>query len=142
MKDKSFLFACGELFKYEFDEGVVLMQADFEDGMEELNVLAGFVGLVGSLSCFLLLLRLPLLQVLIDESSWKVVTLCKLIIIVDLHLQPVFLDKDLQLLLIFNAFLALLSLALQTTHILDILKSMINLFELPFISVSFFPYSL
>lgn len=104
------------------------MLADFEDRMEDLDVVVGFGGLLGylrnlfgTLSCFLLLLCLLFLQILVDESSWQVMTLCELIIIVYFHLQPIFLYKNLQLFLLLHILLCLLPLALQPTHVLDVL---------------------
>ena len=104
------------------------MWADFEDRMEELDVVVGFGALFGCLSdllgalcCFLLLLHLPFLQILVNKSSWQVMTLCELIIIVYFHLQTIFLYKNLQLFLLLHINLCLLPLALQPTHVFNVL---------------------
>lgn len=128
MEEEGGLLAGWQLLEDEGYEGCVLMMAHFEDWMEEVHVAVGVGGLLGDLSelfgtlrCLLLFLRLPFLQILVDESSWQVVTLCEFIIIVDFHLQPILLNKHLQIFVLLHVLLCLLPLALQATHVLDVL---------------------
>lgn len=128
MEHEGRLVAGWQLLEDKGYEGCVLMMTHFEDWMEKVHVAVCFGGLLGDLSelfstlcCLLLFLRLPFLQILVDKSSWQVVTLCELIIIIDFHLQPILLNKHLQLFVLLHVLLCLLPLALQSTHVLDVL---------------------
>ena len=122
------------------------MLAHFEYWVEEGDVAVGglleLLCLFGPLCCLLLLLRLPLLQELVDQPRWQVVTLSELIIILNLHLQPVLLNKHLQLLTLPRALLTLLPLALQPAQVLNVLKPIINLPQFLLISAGLFLYTL